>query len=91
MKLKISVPDEECRVYTGVYKDSGANRFHLYKMNASNGWTNYKLVSAQQTRKRCFYLAWNGERLAKSSDSKILEESYKVVHAEVMAFLKGEI
>lgn len=90
MKYKVKVP-KEGKVYTGYYSESGAKRFDLFQVSDTGEWRGFKVILAQQTKKRCFYIGWNGERFSRNADGKILIENYKFVHDEVMAFLKGEI
>ena len=64
--------------------------FTLYERpdRASPPWRSFKLVG-RTGRKRNWWLGWNGERLARNSDTVLLAEHRPEVHAWVLEVLAG--
>ena len=64
--------------------------FTLYFLpDVSKGkWNNYKLVRIVSERKNIWRLAWNGERLASSPDSRSFLELEKKYRDSVIRWIK---
>lgn len=61
----------------------------LIELEAAGGWLKLKLVSKVARPKGNFWLDWNGERLAGSSDAKLLEANCPDVFDWVCEQLRG--
>jgi hypothetical protein len=55
------------------------NGFTLLERGGSRGWANLKLVADWHNQKRNWWFGWNGERLSKSRDAKLLREQLPTI------------
>jgi hypothetical protein len=65
---------------------SGWTLFDLGK--PANGWISLKLIAEGRRPKNNWWLSWNGERLAKGRDCKLLIEHHPEIHAWVIGALQ---
>lgn len=80
----------------GITPDSGERvavfgDWSLYQTGDANGWLALKLVfdGGAKLAKANYYLSWNGDRLARSSDSTRLDTDWPALAAEVQGFLSS--
>jgi hypothetical protein len=65
--------------------------FELFERvgKSGGGWRSLKLVRAGRHKKRNWWLGWNGERLARSSDAGKLYAHHGEVYEKILKYLEG--
>jgi hypothetical protein len=63
--------------------------FVLFEYSSADGWRNLKLARSPQVRgiKSNWWLGWNGERLSRKRDARVLEEDEPEVFSWLVTVL----
>lgn len=58
-------------------------------MAAADGWRSLKLVLNGKSKKRTWWLGWNGDRLSRNADTRLLATDHPQIHEWVISILSG--